>query len=173
VKPAELVVRRTRTALWTNAVAAAIFIAAALWFLIASWEAGESRLAAGFILFLALAHAVPAAQRLLHDRPVLAIRPDGLHLPGTADAPIPWERIRALAPGRGFAAWRGGRVDLALEADAFVKLRLGQRMLGDPVTKLRGAPAAIAIHANGLDHDAAAIVGALRRYWPPAGAGEG
>jgi hypothetical protein len=173
VKPAELVVRRTRVAVWTNVLAAAMFIIAAVWLLVSSWELGESRLAAGFILFLALAHAVPAAQRVLHDRPVLAIRPDGLHLPGTAEAPIAWERIRALAPGRGFAAWRGGRVDLALEPEAFVKLRLGQRMLGDPVTKLRGAPAVIAIHANGLDHDAAAIVAALQRYWPPAGAGEG
>jgi len=167
MKPAELVVRRNRLATAVGAVGALVFVLATSWFAFHAWSIGESLLAPGFILALALFYAAQAVERLVRDRPVLAIRPDGLHLPAFADAPVPWERIRALSPAGGFAAWRGGRVDLALDAETFARIRPGQRFLGDPVTRLRGGPNAIAIHTRGLDHDAATIVAALHRYWPP------
>jgi hypothetical protein len=172
VKPAELVVRRSRLAAVVGAFGGAVFALAAGFFLLHAWREGESTLAALFLFVLALAYAAQTVERLLRDRPVLAIRPDGLHLPACADRPIAWRSVRALGTARGPVAWRGGRVDVALEPEAFARLRPGQRLLGDAVTKLRFAPNAISIHASGLDHDATQIVAALSRHWPPADAAD-
>ncbi len=170
MKAPDLIVRRARAALWAGLLGGLLFLMIGAGFALHAWRADENLLAAGFVLLAGFAYAWQHFDRLRLDQPVVAIADDGLRLPGVGEAPIGWDRIAGARAATGFAFRAGRRVDLELDAETFVTLRLGQVFLGDAVTKLRGVPYGVSIHTRGLDHDAAAIFAAMRRHWPPAAA---
>jgi hypothetical protein len=61
----------------------------------------------------------------------------------------------------------GGRLDIEVDPDVFARIRLGKRMLGDPVVKMAGLPFGISVVAQGLDRRATDMIPAIEAYWPP------
>jgi len=170
MKAPDLIVRRARTALWAGLLGGLLFLAIGAAFALQAWRTGEDWLGAGFVFLAGFVYAWQHFDRLRLDPPVVAISDEGLRLPGVAEAPIAWDRIAGARAAEGFALRSGRRIDVEVDAETFVRLRLGQTFLGDAVTKLRGVPYGLSIHTRGLDHDAAAIFAAMRRHWPPAAA---
>jgi hypothetical protein len=122
---------------------AALFVVLALFFLWQGWEQVRDR------------------------APVVEIGPDGLRLPGASADIVPWPRLRQVLAGRGLPGLGGGRVDFTVDPEIFVRLKLGQRFMGDVVVKARGRPNTFSVITPQLEENVDSIYAAVKRYWPP------
>jgi hypothetical protein len=164
----DLVVRRSRMVAGLNAAMAAAVTVAAAWFGVTEARGGGTPwYAVGMVVVLMGFYASMSLRHFLDTTPLLVVGPDGLGFPQSADAPIPWRSVTRLGAARSFALVGGGRLDIELEPEALVGLRLGQRLMGDPLVKMVGVPYGISLNAQGLDHRASDILAAIGRHWPP------
>jgi len=165
-----LIVRRSRIVAGLNAGMALAVALGAAWYLGANFADAEAPWAGAAVVAALIGYQVWQNLRHMTDpTPVVAIGADGLSLPQNADAPIPWSAITRVGAARGFAMIGGGRLDLELSPEVFFQLRLGKRMMGDPVVKMAGLPYGVSILAQGLDHRATAMLAAIETHWPPPG----
>ncbi len=108
--------------------------------------------------------------QLRERQPQIVISAAGLGLPAAAADPIPWSRILHLRVTKRLIPTLGGRIDLQVESEIFLKLRFGQRFLGDAVLKGRAIPNTFTVRTQGMDRSTAEIETALKRHWPPESA---
>lgn len=99
--------------------------------------------------------------------PVVEISPEGMRLRSASAQAIPWSHIQHVRPGGALPGFGSRRVDVMVDAETFMRLKLGQRFLGDVIVKKRGAPNAFSVITPQLEENGDAIVAAVRRYWPP------
>gem|GEM_PF-1677010 len=168
VKLPLLVVRRSRRHAGLGLLAGSIvfgFAVAVVW---TAWREGGSMVGALMLLGIAAWYGVQTGQIFRDDAPKLVVERQGLSLPGVAEATIPWDKIGEVRVATGFRALGGGRIDIALDPEIFVGLKLGQRWMGDPIVKRGGLSPVISILAASLDANARTILDAVRQFWPPA-----
>lgn len=134
------------------------------------WSRGESLVTGSLFAFVAGYYAMTTFNQLRDRQPQIVISADGLGLPAAAADPIPWSRILHLRVKKRLIPTLGGQVDLQVDPEIFLKLKLGQRFLGDAVLKARGIPNTLTVRTQGLDRSTAEIETALKRHWPPASA---
>jgi hypothetical protein len=169
----EFAVRRSRVVTGLNAGMATLVTVASAWFGFGEAIAGgTSLLAVVTVVTLLAVYSWNATRNFLDGRPLLVVAPEGIWLPQHAQAPIPWHAIQRVGASRSFALVGGGRLDLDLAAEAFVQVRVGQRLMGDHVVKMVGTPFGISLLAQGLDHPASDVLAAIGRYWPPRDASD-
>ena len=169
-RPAELVARR---ALWLTATSlffALGLLALTLINLYWQWQRGESLVTGGMFTFIAGYYALITFLQLRDRQPLLAVGPAGLHLPAASADPIPWSRISYLRAKQRVIPTLGGRLDIQVDPEIFLRLKLGQRIMGDFIVKQRGIPNTFTVLTKGLDRGTAEIEAAIKRYWPPSGA---
>ncbi|MBL8701082.1 MAG: hypothetical protein JNK67_22090 [Alphaproteobacteria bacterium] len=168
MKPPELVVRRSRLIAGLTFAMAAILAVAAIWYAISVVRAGEvSWLGAGLVVTLLVFYAIQTGAQLRDDTPLAAIGPEGLRVPRASAAPIAWSEIRRVGASRSFSLNGGGRLDVEVVPEAFARLKLGNRLFGDAVVKMVGAPFGFSLLAQGFDHRASDMLAAIGRHWPP------
>jgi hypothetical protein len=134
------------------------------------WSRGESLVTGGLFAFVAGYYAMMSFNQLRDRQPQIVISASGLGLPSAAADPIPWSRILHLRVRKSLIPTLGGRIDLQVDPEIFLKLKFGQRFLGDAVLKGRGIPNTFAVRTQGMDRGTAEIETALKRHWPPHGA---
>lgn len=129
--------------------------------------ASRSQLLAGLFFAVLMAFYVWQLVGQIRDqRPLLIVAPDGLHLPASRDAPIPWPSIqritcRAALIGR-------GRIDVEVDPEIYASLRLGSRILGDAIVRRAAVRGEFAILMQAADRSAVEAFTAIRRYWSPS-----
>ncbi len=166
--PVPLLVRRSRIVAGMNAALALAVVLAALGYVVThASEAEAPWMGAAMVAALIAFQAWRNLQYLTDRTPVVVIGPEGLALPLNADAPIPWTAISRLGAARGAARIGGGRLDFEVDPETFARIRLGKRMMGDPVVKMPALPYGISIVAQSLDHPAGAMQAAIEAFWPP------
>ena len=111
----------------------------------------------GFYLWQTVSHA-------RDPRPVAAVTRAGLDLPGAIDQTIAWRDI--LRVDYREAMFAGSRVDVDVDPEVFIRMRMGQRAMGDTVVRRRGVNSGFSILSIGLDRDAKALYAAIRQHWP-------
>jgi hypothetical protein len=163
----ELVARRT---LWLTAVN--LFFALALFALTLAnlywqWSRGESLVTGSLFAFVAGYYALMTFNQLRDRQPQLVISAAGLGLPAASAGPIPWARITHLRVKRRLIPTLGGQLDVQVDPETFLRLKFGQRFLGDFILKGRGIPNTFRVLTQGLDQGTADIESAIKRYWPP------
>lgn len=169
----DLVVRRSRLVTGMNAAMAAAVTVAAVWFgFTEARGGGTSWLAVAMVVVLMGFYAAMTTRHFFEQTPLLVVGQEGLSFPQSADAPIPWTSITRLGAARSLSLIGGGRLDVELLPEAFARIRLGQRLMGDPLVKMIGPPFGISLHAQGLDHRASDILAAIAHHWPPRDAAE-
>lgn len=169
----DLVVRRSRVVTGLNAAMAAAVTVAAAWFgFTEARSGGTSWLAVAMVVVLMGFYAAMTMRHFFETTPLLVVGPEGLSFPQATDAPIPWTSVLRLGAARSFSLIGGGRLDIELAPEAFARIRLGQRLMGDPLVKMIGSPFGMSLIAQGLDHRASDILAAIGRHWPPRDATE-
>jgi hypothetical protein len=164
----DLVVRRSRVVAGLNAAMAAAVTVAAAWFGFTEARGGDtSWFAVGMVVVLMGFYAAMSTRHFMETTPLLVVTAEGLYFPQSADAPIPWTSVLRLGAARSFSLVGGGRLDIELEPEAFMRIRLGQRLMGDPLVKMPAVPYGISLNAQGLDHRASDMLAAINRHWPP------
>jgi hypothetical protein len=167
VKLPLLVVRRSRRHAGFGLLAGSIIFGFAVAVVWTAWREGDAMVGALILLAVAAWYGVQTGQIFRDDSPKLIVERAGLSLPGVADTTIPWTRIGEVRVATGFRALGGGRIDIALDPEIFVGLKLGQRWMGDPIVKRGGLSPVISILAASLDANARTILDAVRQFWPP------
>jgi hypothetical protein len=163
-----LVVRHSRVVAAMNGAMGLAVVLGALWYARANVGDAETPwMGAALVAALLGVHVWQCLQRFLDPTPVVAIGPDGLALPQATDTPIPWHAITRVGATRSMILMGGGRLDIEVDPDVFARIRLGKRMLGDPVVKMAGLPFGISVVAQGLDRRATDMIPAIEAYWPP------
>lgn len=172
--PRTLEVRRSRILAGLNAALALAVVIGAAWYLHAHFADAEAPWVGAAMVAVLIGYQVwHNVRHIIDPTPVVTIGPEGLGLPQNADAPIPWTAISRVGAARGFAMIGGGRLDVELLPEAFVGVRLGKRLMGDPVVKMPALPLGISIVAQGLDHRASDMLAAVELHWPPQSAAAG
>jgi hypothetical protein len=128
---------------------------------------GGSWTVAGMFAFIAVFFLWQAIDQLRDRSPLVEIGPSGLRLRLASPDPIPWSRIWHAHATRGPLNFGGGRLDFQVDPAVFLRLKFGQRFMGDIVVKKRGQPNTFSVIAQPLEESADAIFAALKRYWPP------
>jgi hypothetical protein len=164
----ELVVRRARFHIALQFALALLLAGFACYYGWSQYLAEEgSTVGTLLIVGLLVTYAVQVGRQCLDRTPIVIVGPAGLTLPPASPDPIAWPRVRHLGASRSLALVGGGRLDLQVDPEIYVRLKLGQRFLGDPIVKMARAPYGVSVIAQGLDHSAAAIFAAIHRHWPP------
>lgn len=168
--PPVLEVRRSRPVAYLQAIFTAALLALAVWSVILLWDSEGPRdriLAAGFFTVVLAVYFVHTL-RLAGDRtPVVVVGPTGLHIPSALPDPIPWSTIRNANHPGGFLLGRH-RVDIDMDIATRARARVGMRIAGDPIAGRIGSVTGLSIITQGLDTGAAAIMAAIKLYWPPS-----
>jgi hypothetical protein len=167
VKLPLLVVRRSRRHAGLGLLAGSIIFGFAVAVLWTAWREGDELIGALLLLAVAAWYGVQTGQIFRDDSPKLIVERAGLSLPGVAKATIPWTGISEVRVATGIRALGGGRIDMALDPEIFVDLKLGQRWMGDPIVKRGGLSPVISILSASLDANARTILDAVRQFWPP------
>lgn len=128
-----------------------------------TYQNGGSVFGALFLTALMGFYAAQSGHQLLDRRPLLIVGADGLGLAGATAAPLPWSRIWRLQAVRGLT---GARIDIVLDAETFLGVKLGNRWMGDHVVKARHLINGFSILTAGFEHSGPEIEQAIRRYWP-------
>jgi hypothetical protein len=167
--PRNLAVRRSRLLAGLNAALALAVVIGAAWYLHAHFADADAPWVGAAMVAVLIGYQVwHNIRHILDPTPVVTVGPEGLGLPQNADAPIPWSAISRVGAARGFAMIGGGRLDVELLPEAFAHVRLGKRLMGDPVVKMPALPYGISIVAQGLDHRASDMLAAIETHWPPS-----
>jgi hypothetical protein len=163
----DLVARR---ALWLSVInfifAAGLFLLtlANLWW---QWSRSE-RLTTGLLFaFVAAYYSVQTFIQMRDREPQLVVSSAGLGLPAASADPIPWSQIGHLRVTQRLIPTLGGRIDVHVAPEVFLRLKFGQRWLGDFVLKRRAIPNTFMVVTQGLDRRAADIEAVIKRHWPP------
>lgn len=169
MKAPELVVRRSRLIAGLTFVLAATLAVAAVFYAISVVRAGEvSPLGAGMVVVLLVYYAVQTGLQARDATPLVVVGPEGIRVPRASPDVIAWSEIRNVGASRSFALNGGGRLDVEVTPEVYARLKLGNRLFGDAVVKMIGAPFGFSLLANGFDHRASDILLAIGRYWPPS-----
>ena len=167
MKAPELVVRRSRLIAGLTFGMAAILAVASIWYAISVVRAGEvSLLGAGLVVTLLVFYAIQTGAQLRDSTPLVIVGPEGLKVPRASATPIGWDEITRVGASRSFSLNGGGRLDVEVTPEAFARLKLGQRLFGDAVVKMIGAPFGFSLLAQGFDHRASDVLMAIGHYWP-------
>ena len=162
-----LIVRHSRVVAAMNGTMGLAVVLGALWYVRANVGDSETPwIGALMVAGLLGVHVWQCLQRFLDPTPVVAIGPEGMALPQATDTAIPWHAITRVGATRSLIMIGGGRLDIEIDPDVFARIRLGKRMLGDPVVKAAGMPFGISIIAQGLDHRATDMIPTIEAYWP-------
>lgn len=170
MNPPEQPVFTARRALWAvllNLVMGALLAVLTITNIVRQLQEGGSLLASGFFAVLALFFLGNAWAQLRARMPLIEVGAAGLRLPGASDQPLPWTEIRHVAPARSLLGLPARRIDFTVDPDAFARLKLGQRFMGDIIVKRAGMPNSFSVITPQLEENAAAIFAAVKRYWPP------
>ncbi|MBM3521809.1 MAG: hypothetical protein FJX57_02535 [Alphaproteobacteria bacterium] len=169
MKAPELVVRRSRLIAGLTFAMAALLALGSIAYAFAVVRAGEaSLLGAGLVVALLIFYAVQTGLQLRDTTPLVVVGPGGLRIPRASAEPIGWHEVLNVGASRSFAINGGGRLDVAVTPEAFARLKLGNRLTGDAVVKMNGAPFGFSLLAHGFDHRASDILTAIGHHWPPA-----
>jgi hypothetical protein len=168
-RPAEFVVRRARWLTAVNLFFALGLLVLALVNIYWQWSRGESLVTGAMFTFIFAYYSLITVQQLRDRQPQLAIGTAGLDLPAASADPIPWSRITYLRIKQRLIPMLGGRLDIQVDPETFLRLKLGQRLMGDFILKQRGIPNTFMVLTKGLDRRTADIEAAVKRYWPPDG----
>ena len=161
----EFAAGRSRSHATAYLAMAAVLFAVILASLVRLIEAGESIIAPAVLATAVGFYCWQTLTQFLDRSPKVVVAADGLGLPDALSERIPWSRILALEFR---SAFRGARLDVAVDAEIYDRLKIGQRFMGDHIVRRRGWPNGFSILAFGLDTDGEAIFKAARRHWPPA-----
>ncbi len=131
------------------------------------WSRGESLVTGSLFAFVAGYYALMTFNQLRDRQPQIVISAAGLGLPAASADPIPWTRIAYLRVKRRVIPTLGGQLDLQVDPETFLRLKIGQRFLGDFILKRRGLPNGLTVLIHGLDRGTADVEAAIKRHWPP------
>lgn len=163
----DLVARRALWLTGLNFLFALGLLALTLVNLYWQWSRGESLVTGALFAFVAAYYAAQTFTQLRDRRPQLVVSASGLHLPSAAADPIAWTSVLHLRAKKRLIPTMGGQLDLQVDLDTFLRLKFGQRFMGDFIIKGRGLPNTFMVLTQGLDQNAADIEAAIKRHWPP------
>lgn len=160
-------VRRSRPFAILHALFTLVLLALAITSLGHFFQTGESSrdaiYAAIFFTIILTVYFGTTVYHCIDRTPLVAVRPEGLHLPTALPDPVPWSRVsRVVHPG-GLLLGRH-RVDIDIDPALRLQAKLGMRIAGDPITGRRGS-ATISVITQGLDCNPAELLAAIRRFW--------